>query len=598
MASNTVPASRLDTLPVELLHIIFGHAFSKHLLVDSTMHSIGVHDVLLGLQADPLNSATVRRVAREWLHSSVDVLITPLEFEVCQSPDVLIDIQAKSAKLRAEPDLALAARRLRLVQDYYSVRVSELYSRTRPAHVENIAACIKTSAVTRARVDRMAAAFEALAPHLAYLRPYSLYRTPSRWANTAVQILDLLTLLPGLKTLQCHVSKLGIIPSEASDAHGAAVPNLARLRHLEIDEPRDAWDTGALDLHGALVRAAPFLETLSISGISYAYSTARTTGTADADADADADANTAPCASPSLAYLTSLHAETCSLTPVSLRTLFAAIGPSLKDVRMDLGRQTCRPSTTNPVAFIQHDDDEYSPRSDELFTMYDLLTALQPWQATSLTSLAAVNRIDALSHIKSDEPYWLNSEGGYDEDRDVRDRHGPSSMAVLAGFTALRHLTISIDLLDWRTAFNTRAKATREVADALVAQLPPNLETLTIVPAKGELSWMDEYSPGRTETDPDDDSIVACCGWWPRRQALAKALMAATRAGRFPRLTRIRLQPDEKWEATYDVVRKEEGDGVEGANTTRTITLAALCADQLVLLTDDHTSSIRFPKRK
>ncbi|ERT00507.1 uncharacterized protein SPSK_09060 [Sporothrix schenckii 1099-18] len=543
MASNTVPASRLDTLPVELLHILFGHAFSKHLLGDSTLHSIDVHDVLLGLEADPLNSATVRGVAREWLHSSVDVLIAPLEFEVCQSSDVLIDIQATSAKLRAEPDLALAVRRLRLEQDDYSVRVSELYSRIRPARVENIAACMNTAAVTRARVDRMAAAYEALAPHLTHLRPYKLYRTPSQWANTAVQILDLLTLLPGLQTLQCYVPKLGIIPGEASDAHRAAVPNLARLRHLEIEELTSDWDTGALDMHGALVRAAPFLETLSIYKISHVYSTARATGTADA--------NMAPPASPSLAYLTSLYADVCFLMPISVRTLVAAVGPHLKDVYMDLGRKTCRPSTTDPVTLIQLGDDRYRPQGDELFTLYDLLAALRPWQATSLSSLAAVYKMDVNHYIITDEPSLLDVAGADDEDRHVRDRHGPSSTALLAGFTALRHLGISIDLLDWRTAFNTRAKATREVADALVAQLPPNLETRTIVPAKGELSWMDEYSPGRTETDPD-----------------------------------------------YDVVRKDEGDGDEGATATRTITLTALCADQLVLLADDHTSSIRFPERK
>lgn len=83
------------------------------------------------------------------------------------------------------------------------------------------------------------------------------------------------------------------------------------------------------------------------------------------------------------------------------------------------------------------------------------------------------------------------------------------------------------------------------------------------------------------EPDPDKPRTLAGRGWWPRRQALAQSLLAATRAGRFPNLRSIRIEPSEQQEAEYQV--KVEGKGTdEDEDSMRTITLKALCAEELI----------------
>lgn len=524
MAPIAFSTSRLDMLPAEILRQIFNCAFVGRLddagfdVYDSNPLDYDSRKVLERLADDPRNSLLVRHLALEQRYHILSPMIP------CHYRHAIINLMSMARELKTNPDVGRSVRLL---------------------HLRRAAQCDEDYKIDEHRGLNGSGTPDGLGNR-------------QDGARVMAGVLDLLTTMPLVTRLVSAVPGLGEVPALAE--FPLVLP---RLRRLELHELA-YFDGGSriLDTNGALLQAAPNLVALQLFFFTRVVSSSLSSSSSSA-------MSSSPSPSPRLPDLQWINLDMCYMPAASMLQVVALAGPRLQSVTADLMRRTCRPS------------DETGANVSHMFTTHDLLTALAPWQATSLTKLS-LGRAYFVSHETSD----IDHE---DEDKHIAHRDGLSVMTLLPQFTALCDLTISIDLLDWRTADESdrHLTTTYAVADALVAQLPPNLTTLIIAPGLWEDDEFDHYNQYELE---DDDGTGMLHGWWPRRQALAQALLAATRAGRFPRLTSISLLPNDIQQEKYEVTVKN----ADGTPVTRTIELIARFASQLLAANEtDRTTILR-----
>lgn len=521
--TTTRPNSRLDTLPPELLRRVFNYAFVNN-IEDLEFEAFGKHPVDYGeedleaLTKDEESSQVVRRLALEQKHRIVSVCL-PTE-----TPSAVARLALMATELLGNPGLGEGVRllhiRLQQFTDYYyEDGDSSDDSESMDLGDGDVDPSVSASA------------------------------SASASASTSVLagVLDLLRVMPGLTRLVSTMPGLGRVEEEKketqidddnSESEASLLPLiLPRLHCLELYETvcyGSAVDNiGYLDLNCTLLRAAPQLETLELYRFNrIGFGVAPQASSLPSPSPSPSFSQSPLSSTPKLHCLKHLVLKTCNIPAASLHDLLGLIGPFLSSVTVDLTRRTCRPSS------------DADAKNNHMFTTYDLLLALAPWCKTTLTKLT-MGRVDMSDSFPVEDVFLENSRNN-NENGGSTDRNPPTAMTLLSRFTELAELTVSIDLLDWRTAdgSNRKFSVTRTVADALVGQLPPQLSVLTILPALDEgdeFEELDIFSQGEGDDDDDDDdtNTLAPGCWWPRRQALIQSLLEATRAGRFTHLRTI-----------------------------------------------------------
>ncbi|KIH91060.1 hypothetical protein SPBR_01535 [Sporothrix brasiliensis 5110] len=581
MSSVAIPKSRLDTLPVEVLRQIFDMAFSDTVDEESewgsecsdedssagsdissvTSPSLedsdvfvdpnGYESIVKGIADDRLNSDLVRRLASEQLYRNF-------------TPSSLDAFNSGIHTFQADPGMGNSVRRAQLW-------VLAQYNQTNSDKMNNakgVADHLTTTKKQRKRINKLKKQHEALLHVLDTMeqdmpssreRSYA-YEKPAYWARVAVQVQDFLGSVPGLQKLTMAMAGLAVIPMEEdrdnNDENSGNNKNkiiLRRLQSLEMHEfTPDEYRCGVLDTDGLLMRCAPNLRELSVMHIGNVVSSkALLLGKQQGKVEETEEAH--------LERLEQLYIGHSPMSAASLKRLLSTVGPRLATVDMAPALHSARPS------HLSFD------KGDRNFSTYDLLEALAPWKTTSLTSLTITMAFagQRVAHL-----------GAPCEEYAIPPPPGPSAMALLAGFTSVRTLCIDLALLDWRGA-GTYADAGRNgvdtttgVAASLVAQLPPNIESVTFDVA---LYQNDFDVPMDTALGTDLQEAYQAA-WKPRRAALVQALVAATRDSRFPNLTTIKTYPHADC-VTYNVTTTADE---ETATTTRTITLETEYTDDIV----------------
>ncbi|ERT00506.1 hypothetical protein HMPREF1624_03879 [Sporothrix schenckii ATCC 58251] len=578
MSSIAIPKSRLDTLPVEVLRQIFDMTFSDTVDKDSDFHlecgdedssagediyspylkdsdafvdPNGYESIVKGIADDRLNSDLVRRLASEQLYRNF-------------RPSSLEAFNSGVHTFQADPGLGNSVRRAALW-------VLAYYNQPNPDKMHNakgVADHLTTTKKQHNRINKLKKHHEALLHVLDSMeqdmpspreRPY-VYEKPAYWARVAVQVHDFLGSVPGLQKLTMAMAGLAVIPMEEDrDNNNDNSSNnknkivLRRLQSLEMHEVTlDRNRFSVLDTDGLLMRCAPNLRELTVMHIGNVVSSkALLLGKQQSKIEETGEAH--------LEHLEELTIFNSPMSVASLKRLLGTVGPRLATADIAPALQSARPSH---MSF---------DKGDRNFSTYDLLEELAPWKTTSLASLT-INMPYAgqrVAHL-----------GAPCEEYAIPPPPGPSAMALLAGFTSVRTLCIDLALLDWRGA-GTYVEAGRNgvdtttgVAASLVAQLPPNIESVTFDVA---LYQNDFDVPMDTALGMDLQEAYEAA-WKPRRAAIIQALVAATRDRRFPNLTTIKTYPYVDC-VTYNVTTTADKGT---APTTRDITLETEYTDDII----------------
>ncbi|ERT00508.1 hypothetical protein HMPREF1624_03881 [Sporothrix schenckii ATCC 58251] len=520
MAPPAPPMSRLDTLPLELLREVFDYAFAGG---DDDLE-FDVNDCypidrdyanLVKLAQDEESSPTIRAMAVEQQHRIISLMLS-------QTPKTAVDaVTNMTNHLQNSWQNGGSVRLLHLRRNPLPDAVDEMsdellgtfdeMSDELPEGLDEMIGELPDA--SDAIMDELLDASDEMSDGNEGSEGGDDNNDASRSSAStsdgdivAAGILGLLHTTPGLTRLVATIPGLGQALAAGADADPPLF--LGRLRRLELYEPHTdpaATNTAVLDTNGALLRGCPGLSMLRLQGFCGVVSS-----------------TLAPASSSQAVRIQSLRwldLVGCYIPAAGLYKILDLIGPQMSSLTVELLRWTCRPS--------QAEDDAQRRR---MFTTYDLLDALVSRGATTSLRTLDLQRKNfpvavAAMAAGHDDPHEVHEDAG------AINRLGPSVMDLLPAFSALTHLVVSIDVLDWRTvdAGIVDFAATRAVAGALVAQLPPNLIALTVMPALREDDFMlDVLLFEHTHSDNDDMSLV-CPGWWPRRQALMQALMAATR---------------------------------------------------------------------
>ncbi|KIH91058.1 hypothetical protein SPBR_01519 [Sporothrix brasiliensis 5110] len=527
MAPPAPPMSRLDTLPLELLREVFDYAFAGG---DDDLE-FDVNDCypidrdyanLVKLAQDEESSPTVRAMAVEQQHRIISLMLS-------QTPKTAVDALTNMTNhLQNSWQHGGSVRLLHLRRNPLPDAIDEMSDELLgafdemtdelPGALEEIFGELPDA--FDAMIDELPDAFDEMSDGNEGSEggddnndASSSSASTSDGDIVAAGILGLLHTTPGLTRLVATIPGLGQALAASADAGSPLF--LGRLRRLELYEPHTdpaAANTAVLDTNGALLRGCPGLSMLRLQGFCDVVSS-----------------TLAPASSSQAARMQSLRwldLVGCYIPAAGLHKILDLIGPQMSSLTVELLRWTCRPS---------RDEDDAQRR--RMFTTYDLLDALVSRGATtSLRTLDLQRKNFPAVQFMAPAAVAAMAAGHVDphevhEDASAINRLGPSVMDLLPAFSALTHLVVSIDVLDWRTVDVgiVDFAATRAVAGALVAQLPPNLIALTVMPALREDDFMLDVLLFEHENSDNDDMSLVCPGWWPRRQALMQALMAATR---------------------------------------------------------------------
>ncbi|CAK7205258.1 hypothetical protein SEUCBS139899_008025 [Sporothrix eucalyptigena] len=364
------------------------------------------------------------------------------------------------------------------------------------------------------------------------------------WGQCMVRAIDLLKTMPGLHEMLSFQYGLSLLPVETNDdLKGGRPLMLYALKSIIFYENSadlyyvkdNGGPMGILDMNCALLHAAPLLEKLQLGGYERLL-------THD---------NMAP--KPFFSNLTTIELCYCPFNPTDLRALLATAGPNLSRVVADIPR----------LLSAEDDDPIFAPAlaagSWFAFTWEDLLEALAPWKDSTLTTLVTCLRVlegDTLRLALSGAAInssilgggtaglLVGPNAGRHRSSDFKNPRQRPAMGLLHEFSALQHLTVSVDLFDWsleqvpeaQAAYNLVAAAANGIGptiiDALSAAsaaivdhivstaLPPNLVSFALTLPNG-------YQSPHAVAGPSTQKLIQ----------ISNAIVKAVRRGQFPHLT-------------------------------------------------------------